>query len=104
MCDRADTLARAAAQAALRFFVENWDSEFVGTVLQARIAEMIRNEFPDVADRIPSSDCARPTFVIRLRAAPDVDAVRAVRASLKVALRRFGLRALSIDTEPEGSP
>jgi hypothetical protein len=41
----------------------------------------------------------RPIFVIRLRAEPRVDAIRALRAFLKVALRRFGLRALTVDTE-----
>lgn len=41
----------------------------------------------------------RPVFVIRLRAEPNIDAVRALRAFLKVALRRFGLRAVSVETE-----
>jgi hypothetical protein len=41
-------------------------------------------------------------FVIRLRAAPKVDAIRALRAGLKVLGRRFGLRAISITSELEG--
>jgi hypothetical protein len=35
-------------------------------------------------------------FVLRLTPLPGVDAVKALRAALKVLLRRFGLRALSI--------
>jgi hypothetical protein len=42
-----------------------------------------------------------PVFVIRLRAAPKVDAIRALRAALKVLGRRFGLRAISIQEEQE---
>jgi hypothetical protein len=34
----------------------------------------------------------RPRFVLTLEAAPDRDPVHALRALLKVALRRFGLR------------
>lgn len=41
----------------------------------------------------------RPIFIIRLRPLPGVDAIRAQRAALKVLLRRFGLRALSVDQE-----
>jgi hypothetical protein len=46
----------------------------------------------------------RPTrsttiFVIRLRAAPHRDGIRELRALLKVALRRFGLRAISVTEE-----
>jgi hypothetical protein len=41
----------------------------------------------------------RPIFVVRLRAERGVDAIRALRALLKVALRRFGLRAVSLDAE-----
>jgi len=42
-----------------------------------------------------------PIFVIRLRAGPKVDAIRALRAALKVLGRRFGLRAISIRAELE---
>jgi hypothetical protein len=42
-----------------------------------------------------------PVFVIRLRAGPKVDAIRALRGVLKVLLRRFGLRAISIQAEQE---
>jgi len=42
----------------------------------------------------------RPTFTVRLRPErPGVDPTRALRALLKVALRRFGLRALSVDED-----
>jgi hypothetical protein len=44
-------------------------------------------------------DRARPIFVVRLRAEPDVNPIRALRAFLKTALRRFGLRCMSIDRE-----
>lgn len=37
---------------------------------------------------------ARPIFLLRLRPEPGVDAIRALRALLKAALRRFGLRAI----------
>jgi hypothetical protein len=37
---------------------------------------------------------ARPIFVLRLRADPGIDAVRALRALLKVALRQLGLRCV----------
>jgi hypothetical protein len=43
----------------------------------------------------------RPTFVVRLRPEPHVDAIKALRALLKVALRRFGLRAVTIDARIE---
>ena len=42
-----------------------------------------------------------PVFVIRVRAEPEVDSVRALRAFLKIALRRFGLRAVSVDKEAD---
>jgi len=42
-----------------------------------------------------------PVFVVRLRAAPKVDAIRALRAALKVLSRRFGLRAISVKAEPK---
>lgn len=41
----------------------------------------------------------RPVFVLRLQALPRVDAVKALRATLKSLLRRFGLRALSVELE-----
>ena len=41
----------------------------------------------------------RPIYIIRLRAQPDVDAIRALRNALKVLLRRFGLKCLSIEVE-----
>jgi hypothetical protein len=37
----------------------------------------------------------RPTFVLELCPEPGVDPVRALRAVLKVALRRYGLRCVS---------
>jgi hypothetical protein len=48
-----------------------------------------------------SSRQSGPTFVIRLRAAPKVDPIKALRGALKVLLRRFGLRALSVVEEQE---
>ncbi len=38
----------------------------------------------------------RPTYLIRLRPLPNVDAIRALRAALKVLLRRFGLKAIEV--------
>jgi hypothetical protein len=43
----------------------------------------------------------RQTFVVVLRPEPHVDPVKALRALLKVALRRFGLRAITIDARIE---
>jgi hypothetical protein len=45
------------------------------------------------ANRQPARD--RPTFTLVLRAEPNIDAIRALRALLKVALRRFGLRVIA---------
>jgi hypothetical protein len=41
----------------------------------------------------------RPIFLIRLRALPGVDGVRALRAALKTLLRRYGLQCMSAETE-----
>jgi hypothetical protein len=43
--------------------------------------------------------CAMPVFLVRLRALPGVDAVRALRAALKVLLRRYGLQCVSVEIE-----
>jgi hypothetical protein len=40
---------------------------------------------------------ARTDFTVTLRPAPDVDAVKALRAALKVLLRRYSLRAIRIE-------
>jgi hypothetical protein len=40
-------------------------------------------------------------FVIRFRPLPEVDEIKALRALLKVSLRRFGLRATSVSEERE---
>jgi hypothetical protein len=47
---------------------------------------------------------ARPTFTVRLRPNPGVNATIALRAALKVLLRRFGFRALEVvqETEKDG--
>jgi hypothetical protein len=42
----------------------------------------------------------RPVYVIGLRPEPEVDGIRALRALLKIALRRFGLRATAIKEIP----
>jgi len=47
------------------------------------------------ADTIKSTAKERPVFVLELRPEPGVDPVSALRALLKVALRRFGLRCIS---------
>jgi hypothetical protein len=41
----------------------------------------------------------RPVYLVCLRPEPGVDGVKALRAFLKTAVRRFGLRALSVDAE-----
>ena len=45
----------------------------------------------------------RPVYRILLRAEPGVDAERALRALLKTALRRFGLRCLSVEEVPQAA-
>jgi hypothetical protein len=40
--------------------------------------------------------CSRPIFEVRLRAEPGIDPIKSLRAFLKAALRRYGLRAVSV--------
>ena len=56
-------------------------------------------EFVDIT---PGAE-ARPIYIVRLRALPDIDSVKALRAGLKTLLRRYGLRALSVKTEGKSS-
>jgi hypothetical protein len=44
----------------------------------------------------PKPTAARPTYVLTLQAAPGYDDIRSLRALLKTAGRRYGLRALSV--------
>jgi hypothetical protein len=46
----------------------------------------------------PGPTAARPTYVLTLQAAPGYDDIRSLRALLKTAGRRYGLRVLSIRT------
>lgn len=48
---------------------------------------------------MPEMTPDRPTYVLRLRPAPGSDGVRMLRLALKVLLRRFGLRAISVEQE-----
>ena len=41
----------------------------------------------------------RPVYMIRLRPEPHVDGIRALRATLKILGRRFGLKALEVREE-----
>jgi hypothetical protein len=43
------------------------------------------------------SERRRPTYLIRLRPKPKIDAIRALRGALKVLNRRFGLRAIKVE-------
>jgi hypothetical protein len=45
----------------------------------------------------------RPTYLLELRAEPGVDAVLALRALLKVTLRRYGLRCISATEDNKGT-
>jgi hypothetical protein len=45
-----------------------------------------------------------PVFTLQLTALPNVDAIRALRAALKVLLRRFGLRCTSVSVEHDEAP
>jgi hypothetical protein len=51
------------------------------------------------ASTAPARD--RPTFTLELRPEPGVDPVLALRALLKVTLRRFGLRCISAHENQE---
>jgi len=46
--------------------------------------------------------CGRPTYALRLRAEPGINAIHALRAVLKTMLRRYGLRCLSAYEEKSG--
>jgi len=46
----------------------------------------------------------RPIFVVRLTPLPGVDGIKALRAVLKILLRRFGLRALSVREDDGAAP
>jgi hypothetical protein len=51
--------------------------------------------------RTSESDASRPIYTIEFRPEPWVeDPTRALKALLKVALRRFGLRAVSVSETP----
>jgi hypothetical protein len=39
----------------------------------------------------------RPRYILVLQPLPHVDAIRALRALLKASLRRYGMRALSVE-------
>jgi hypothetical protein len=49
-----------------------------------------------VLERPPDLKVKRPVFIIKARAEPGIDPIRALRAALKVLLRRFGLRVIDI--------
>jgi len=51
---------------------------------------------------IPAKE--RPTFTLELRPEPGVDPVLALRALLKIALRRFGLRCVAARENQEEQP
>jgi hypothetical protein len=42
-----------------------------------------------------------PTYIIRLKPRPGTDGIKTLRAALKLLGRRFGLRAIKIETEDE---
>jgi hypothetical protein len=50
-----------------------------------------------------SKFAGRPVFTLKLQAEPNVDTTWALRGLLKIALRRFGLRAISIDVSETSS-
>ena len=56
----------------------------------------------DAHPPIPAKD--RPTFTLELRPEPGVDPVLALRALLKVALRRFGMRCIAARENQEEQP
>jgi hypothetical protein len=50
--------------------------------------------------RVSQKAHERPLFHLVLRPEPRTDAERALQALLKIALRRFGLRCISLGLEP----
>jgi hypothetical protein len=45
---------------------------------------------------------SRPSYILEFRPLPNVDAIRSIRALLKLSLRRFGLKAVSVsERQPE---
>jgi hypothetical protein len=65
------------------------------------MAERVPNWIPlgEAAARVVSGQ--RPTYRVLLRPEPRVDGERALRALLKFALRRFGLRCISAEELPQ---
>jgi hypothetical protein len=51
----------------------------------------------------PVPAAQRPVYLLKLRAEPNVDPIRSLRAALKVLLRRFGLRAVSVSEDKPGA-
>jgi hypothetical protein len=56
------------------------------------------------ADTAKPTAKERPTFTLELRPEPGVDPVLALRALLKVTLRRFGMRCISARENQEEQP
>jgi hypothetical protein len=54
------------------------------------------------ADPPPAKE--RPTFVLEFRAEPGIDAIKSLRALLKFAGRRLGLRAIDVRELEEEQP
>jgi hypothetical protein len=57
-----------------------------------------------VLGRVGTSISERPIFIVHLQPQPGVDPVRALRAFLKVALRRFGLKAIDVRQSSKDEP
>jgi hypothetical protein len=49
-----------------------------------------------------TAPASRPTFVLEFRAEPGIDAIKSIRALLKFAGRRLGLRAVDARENLEG--
>jgi hypothetical protein len=43
----------------------------------------------------------RPIYIIKIRAKPKIDAIRALRAALKALGRRYGLQVIAISREEQ---
>jgi hypothetical protein len=52
----------------------------------------------------PGPTATRPTYVMTLQAAPGHDDIRSLRALLKTAGRRYGLRVVSVHEMPPPPP
>jgi hypothetical protein len=90
--NRQPSLKSGVVAAITRHLLRSGDPQ---DMARAAIAAMRKHD----PDKTMPDDLDGATFVIRLRPAPGSDGIRALRLLLKVALRRFGMRAVEVKKE-----